>query len=590
VRPIAGALASLAFVPSIAAATPPTIGGCQVFPTDNYWNTPVDTLPVHWLSNTWVASIGNATKLHPDWGLGPPVDDYGIPFITVTGSQPLVPIGPDPNFDYLNESDPGPYPIPPNAPIEGGASSTGDRHVLVPETTNCVLYELYNATPVSGGASWTASSAAKWPLTSNALRTDGWTSADAAGFAIFPGLVRYEEALAGDISHAIRFTAVSIWGSEAGNPKYLWPARHWSGSNSSFTHPPMGARFRLKASFNIPSTFHPMTQTILRAFKKYGMVLADGGSNWYFSGVSNPSWPDQVFTELKSIAGSNFEAVDTSLLQVDPNSAQSKQNVNGNPPRSINISTRGQVQTGFDVMIAGFVISGSAPKTVVVTAKGPSLVPFGIPNALANPTLTLVRSSDQAVIASNDDWGTAANAAQLQASGFAPSNALESALLVTLAPGPYTAIIEGAGGGTGVGLAEVYEVDRPDVPLINISTRGKVLTGTDLMIGGFVVSGTAPQTVVVRAIGPSLANYGITNPLANPQIQLVRQSDQVVIASNDDWGSDVNAPLVQSAGFAPSNALESAIYITLNPGAYTAIVSGVANETGVGIVEVYAVQ
>jgi hypothetical protein len=298
------------------------------------------------------------------------VDDYGIPFITVTGSQPLVAIGPDPNFDYLDESDPGPYPIPPNAPDRRGASSTGDRHVLVPETTNCVLTS--STTPLRSVAA-RAGPPAPQPngrSRSNALRTDGWTSADAAGCAIFPGLVRYEEALAGEIAHAIRFTAVNIWGSEAGNPKYLWPARHWSGSKTSFTYPPMGARFRLKASFNIPSTFHPMTQTILRAFKKYGMVLADGGSNWYFSGASNPSWPDPVFTELKSIAGSNFEAVDTALLQVDPNSAQSKQNVNGNPPRSINISTRGQVQTGFDVMIAGFVISGSAPKTVVITGKG----------------------------------------------------------------------------------------------------------------------------------------------------------------------------------------------------------------------------
>jgi hypothetical protein len=177
-------------------------------------------------------------------------------------------------------------------------------------------------------------------------------------------------------------------------------------------------------------------------------------------------------------------------------------------PRLANISTRGQVQTGFDVMIGGFVISGSVSKTVVIRAIGPSLANFGVAGALANPQLQLVRQSDQVVIASNDDWGTAANAATLQASGFAPSNPLESAIYATLSPGAYTAIVSGVGNTSGVGLVEVYEVDHPEVELINISTRGKVLTGFDVMIGGFVILGNGPQTVVIRAIGPSLANFG----------------------------------------------------------------------------------
>ena len=261
----------------------------------------------------------------------------------------------------------------------------------------------------------------------------------------------------------------------------------------------------------------------------------------------------------------------------------------GASARLINISTRGQVQTGFDVMIGGFVISGSVNKTLVIRAIGPSLVNYGVAGALANPQLQLVRSSDQAVIASNDDWGSASNAATVQASGFAPSNPLESAIYIQLQPGAYTAIVSGVGGGTGVGLVEVYEVDAPSTQLINISTRGKVLTGFDVMIGGFVVSGSAPKTLVVRAIGPSLANYGVAGSLQNPQLQLVRSSDQVVIATNDDWGSDPNAATLQSSGFAPSNPLESAIYISLQPGAYTAIVSGVSNGTGVGLVEVYTV-
>jgi hypothetical protein len=254
-----------------------------------------------------------------------------------------------------------------------------------------------------------------------------------------------------------------------------------------------------------------------------------------------------------------------------------------------NISTRMQVLTGNDVLIGGFVIGGSASKTVAIVATGPSLAQFGITNALANPTLTLVRSSDQAVIATNDDWQSAGNAAQLQAAGFAPSNPLESAILVTLQPGAYTAIVAGKNGGTGVGVAAVYEVDHPELPLINISTRGEVLTGNDVMIGGFVIQGTVPQTVAIVATGPSLAQFGITNPLANPALVLVRQSDQAVIATNDDWQTDGNAAQLQSAGFAPANAREAALYITLAPGAYTVVVSGVGGGTGVGIVGVYAV-
>jgi uncharacterized delta-60 repeat protein len=258
-------------------------------------------------------------------------------------------------------------------------------------------------------------------------------------------------------------------------------------------------------------------------------------------------------------------------------------------PRLVNISTRGQVQTGFDVMIGGFVISGSTTKTVGVRAMGPNLANYGIPGALANPQVQLVRSSDQTVVASNDDWQTAANAAQLVANWLAPTNPLESTILVNLAPGAYTAIVTGVSNGTGVGLVEVYEVDHPETSLINISTRGKVLTGFDVMIGGFVIQGSGPQTVVVRAIGPSLANYGVAGALANPTLTLVRSGDQVIIATNDDWGNAANAAQLQASGFAPSNPLESAIYVTLAPGAYTAIVSGVNNGTGVGLVEVYKV-
>ncbi|HUR57439.1 MAG TPA: tail fiber protein, partial [Opitutaceae bacterium] len=256
-------------------------------------------------------------------------------------------------------------------------------------------------------------------------------------------------------------------------------------------------------------------------------------------------------------------------------------------PRLANISTRMQVLTGADVMIGGFIIGGDSNKTVVVRARGPSLVPFGVSNPLANPALRLVRSSDQATLATNDDFGTAANVADLVASGFAPTDPLEAAILVSLPPGAYTAVVSGADGGIGVGIVEVFEVDHPEYPLVNSSTRGQVLTGNDVMIGGFVVQGAAPQTVVLRARGPSLAPFGITNALANPRLQLVRSSDQTTVAMNDDWQTAVNAADLLASGFAPSDPLEAALLITLDPGAYTVIVSGVGGGTGVAIVEIF---
>ena len=256
-------------------------------------------------------------------------------------------------------------------------------------------------------------------------------------------------------------------------------------------------------------------------------------------------------------------------------------------PSVVNLSTRGDVGTGDNVLIAGFIIGGSTPKTVVVNAAGPSLAGAGIANPLANPQITLVRSSDGAVIATNDDWQAAANAAQVQASGFAPADPREPAILMTLPPGAYTAIVSGVGGTTGVAVVGVFEVDHPEVPLINISTRGEVLTGDNVMIGGFVIQGSTPQTVVVAGLGPALTQAGVPNALANPTLTLVRSSDQSIVAGNDDWGSAPNAADIQASGFAPSDPRESAIMVTLPPGAYTAILSGVGGTTGVGIVAVY---
>ena len=215
---------------------------------------------------------------------------------------------------YGSESDPGPFPVPADAPVEGGSGSDGDRHVLVVDRDNCLLYELYRAFP-QGDGSWNADSGARYDLRSNALRPDGWTSADAAGLPIFPGLVRYDEVAAGEIAHAIRFTAPQT------RQAYVWPARHYASSSSDPSLPPMGQRFRLKAGVDISGYSGPV-QVILRAMKKYGIILADNGSAWYISGAPDERWDNDMLHELDNVRGSDFEAVDCSALMVDPDSGQ----------------------------------------------------------------------------------------------------------------------------------------------------------------------------------------------------------------------------------------------------------------------------
>jgi hypothetical protein len=252
-------------------------------------------------------------------------------------------------------------------------------------------------------------------------------------------------------------------------------------------------------------------------------------------------------------------------------------------PRLVNISTRTQILTGDDVLIGGFIIGGNSPKNVVVRARGPSLAAQGIVGALQDPILQIF--SGQTPIMANDDWQAAANAATIQASDLAPPDPRESAILMTLNPGAYTAIVAGVQGSTGVGMIEVFEADQPEVSLVNIATRGKVGSGDNVLIAGFIIQGSGPQQVVVRARGPSLAAQGVPGVLANPQLQLF--AGPTPIASNDNWQQATNAADIQSSGFAPSDPNESAILVTLNPGAYTAIVSGVAGTTGVAIVEVF---
>jgi glucose/arabinose dehydrogenase len=257
-------------------------------------------------------------------------------------------------------------------------------------------------------------------------------------------------------------------------------------------------------------------------------------------------------------------------------------------PRLANISTRAHAGAGNDVVIGGFVVGGSSAKRVAVVATGPSLAASGVANVLADPSLTLVRSSDQAILASNDNWQAGPSASQLQASGFAPSHALEAAVMVELSPGAYTAIAEGVGGATGVTVVAVYEADHPERRLLNLSTRAEVRTGEEVVIGGFVIQGSSPRTVAIVGTGPSLSAHGIANPLPDPNLVLVRSSDQAVLATNDDWQSAANAAQLHAAGFAPSDPLEAAILVTLPPGAYTAILAG-NGATGTGVVGIYDV-
>lgn len=292
---------------------PPEIAGCAVFPGDNIWNTPVDTLPKDPNSDAYITTIGADKPVHPDFGSGlyegSPI---GIPYVVVLGTQPRLKV----SFLYEDESDPGLYPIPPDPPIEGGPASDGDRHVLILDRDHCILYELFYAFPQADG-SWRAGSGALFHLNSHALRPAGWTSADAAGLPILPGLVRYDEVISGEIRHALRFTAPQT------RRAYVWPARHFASRLTDMRYPPMGQRFRLRADFDI-SGFAPPIQVILRALKKYGMMLADNGSPWYISGVPDERWNNDMLRQLRRLRGSDFEAVDVSSLIVHPDSGQAR--------------------------------------------------------------------------------------------------------------------------------------------------------------------------------------------------------------------------------------------------------------------------
>ena len=288
---------------STSLATPVPGSSCGVFPPDNVWNMNIAKLPLNPLSATWKRTMhANTTRLHPDFG--PP--SYGMPFDVVSSAHATVPV----SFTYASESDPGPYPFGSDIHIEGGS----DRHAIMVNQNTCTLYELYNARWNSGSP--TAGSGAIWDLGSNALRPRRWTSADAAGLPIFPGLVRLDEVQAGAINHAIRFTV------NCTRNRYLWPARHQAGVNNGKC-PPMGARFRLKGAFDM-SGFGHQARVILRAMKRYGLIVADNGSDWFFQGTVDPGWSNGLLDELKRIPANSFVAVDESRCAISGRSGAFK--------------------------------------------------------------------------------------------------------------------------------------------------------------------------------------------------------------------------------------------------------------------------
>jgi len=290
------------------ASAPRPVAGttCRVFPVDNWWHADVSHLPVHARSAAWLRHMSTGRELHPDFG--PSYGDgpnYGIPITVVDGSHPKVWV----RFDYADESDRVRYPLGSDTRLEGG----GDRHAVIVDKSTCRLYETWATRRTSSG--WRAGSGATWSLGSNKLRPDGWTSADAAGLPILPGLLRWNEVRAGYVDHAIRFT------TDLTARAHLWPARHDAGSGGIASYPPMGARFRLKASWSAAG-LGPQARVVVKAMKTYGLVLADNGSPWYFQGERNAQWPESLIEDLKKIPASAFVAVDTSGLRINAGSAQ----------------------------------------------------------------------------------------------------------------------------------------------------------------------------------------------------------------------------------------------------------------------------
>jgi hypothetical protein len=476
---------------ALSFAQAPAIGNCTILPADNIWNTPVDTLPLHANSATYVNTIGVASPVHPDFGSGTwnggPI---GIPFIKVAGTQTKYPA----TFLYADESDPGPYAIPLNAPIEGGSNATGDRHAIAIDTDNCVLYELFSAYPQS--ASWRAGSGAIFNLKSNALRPSTWTSADAAGLPILPGLLRYDEVASGEIRHAIRFTAPQT------RRAFVWPARHYASSLTDARYPAMGQRFRLKASFDI-TPFPAEVQVILRALKKYGMILADNGSSWFLSGAPDPRWNDTNLRTLRNITGSAFEAVDVSSLMIDPNSGQAK-------------------QQGVSVTIA--------PAQVTVITQAPQQF-----------TATVQGSADTRVT-----WSVNGIAGGNSQTGYVDANGLYSA--PSAVPNPATVNVQATSDAAPAVLGTAMVTIRYPAPVITSVAPGSINTGTFTL----AIDGTGFQSeAVVRLNGAALATTFVSSMRLTASGSTSTPGSAVPVTVRNQDGQVSNAFNIAVNGTAP---------------------------------------
>jgi hypothetical protein len=527
---VIGALWSTASTNAAAASSSPTLAGCPMLPADNVWNAPVDSLPIHVRSSDYVGSIGSTAGLKADFGSGTwDGGPIGIPYVVVDSRQSKVPVG----FDYVDESDPGPYPIPPNAPIEGGPNSSGDRHILVVERDSCTLYETWSTYP--NGSGWQAGSGAVFDLNSNALRPDGWTSADAAGLPILPGLARYDEVAAGQINHALRVTAPVT------QRAYIWPARHYASSWTDQNLPPMGLRLRLRSSFDI-SQFSRDNQVILQALKTYGLILADNGSSWFVSGVPDERWNNEDLQRLRSIPGSAFEAVDTTPLMLDPSSGQVKDGPPSNPTATPTSSSATATPT--------------RPAATATPTKQPSptATPTTQPSPIATPTqasterkLTLQGSSLLDTWISPDDPNAifvTLDAAHLQGS-FTPDRLLFKPLLqgltkrntvvsATLSIYAYSATTSGD-------LLSIYPIlrswdpssttyrrpwkspglragsDYAAQPVATFQTTGGgwILFDVTGVVQGWVSKGSVNGFVVMQSAGASNAHYKVYLSEAN---------------------------------------------------------------------------
>lgn len=303
----------LANVSALTFAKAPEYSGVNIFPDNNVWNTSIQNLPVHAKSTKYIESIGKGEPLHPDFGAGTwEGQPLGIPINIVNTATKRVPV----DFEYADESDRVAYPIPDHPKVEGGLDSDGDKHLIAIDPAEAKLYELFNVSKSAKGK-WSAGGGAVFDLRSNALRPDGWTSADAAGLPIMPGLVKYSEVASGSINHALRFTAPKT------QRAYVWPARHFASSDTNPNLPPMGIRLRLRANFD-ESSYPKDCQVILRCLKKYGMFLADNGSSWYISGEPDERWNNDTLHQLSKVTGADFEVIDESSLMLKPNSAECK--------------------------------------------------------------------------------------------------------------------------------------------------------------------------------------------------------------------------------------------------------------------------